>query len=104
METIRITGDVFLGLNVVYGITVLVLQVAAYREHHHKSFLLLTLSTLMGFVALALMSAPRVAASLTPDFPALYIGSAVFFAVSASLGVWGVASLFRSYRELRNAA
>lgn len=104
METIRITSYVFLALNVVYGSVLLVLQVAAYREHHHKSFFLLTLSTVMGFAALVFMNAPHFVAGLAPYFAPFFVGSAASFAVGACLGIWGVASLFRSYRNLHHAA
>ena len=91
-------------LTVVNGMTLLVFQIAAYREHHHKSFLLLTLSTIAAFSSLALASAPRFFEDLRTVTAALLVGATTLYAIYMFLGIWGVASLFKSYRALRNAA
>ena len=104
MDTIRIASYVMLSLNLANAAALLWLQVEAYREHHHKSFLLLTLSTITAIFSLAVSSAPLFFERLRADFAALLVAATILYALYVFLGIWGVASLFRSYRDLRNAA
>ena len=101
METIRVTSDIMLVLNLANGLALLFLQVTAYRRHSHKSFLILALSTIVALLSLVLLAIPL----FVPDARALYsaifiTGTALYF-FYAVLGVWGVASLFRSYDALQ---
>jgi hypothetical protein len=82
----------------------LYLQVVAYRRHHHQSFLLLTYSTLTALLSLGISLIPRFVPDARAWYLEFFIVSAVFYFIYAVLGVWGVASLFRSYGALRQGA
>lgn len=101
METIRVTSDIMLVLNLANALALLYLQVTAYRRHRHKSFLLLTLSTIVALFSLVVLAIPL----FTPDarawYTAIFITGTALYFFYAILGVWGVASLFRSYDILR---
>lgn len=104
MDTIGIANDIMLSLNVINGAALLALQVKAYREHRHKSFLLLALSTITAIFSLALAAAPVFFVGLRPEFAALLMGATVLYALYTFLGIWGVVSLFDSYRDLRKVS
>jgi biopolymer transport protein ExbD len=86
-------------------LVMLSLQVRAYREHKHVSFLLLSIATtcallyivagqILGFLRDTILAPPlRVFACAT-----------AFLFVQMIVGVWGTASLFKSYGRLASPA
>ena len=100
----EIVSYVMLAMNLANACVLLFLQVTAYRQHHHRSFLLLTLSTLTALLSLAVLLVPRFVSSAQEFYLSFFIASAAFYFVYAALGIWGVASLFRSYGALRQGA
>jgi tellurite resistance protein TehA-like permease len=101
LNNIEIVSDVMLAINLINAVTVLSMQVAAYRRHHHQSFLLLSLSTVIALLATMTMATPLFIPSAFPLAASIFIAGACLQFCYAVLGIWGVASLFRSYDALR---
>jgi biotin transporter BioY len=76
------------------------LQVAAYRRHRHASFLVLSLSSIVGLVYSVVVSLPYLTASALPHVTSLITAGAVIFVPAALLGITGTALLFAAYRQL----
>ena len=84
-------------------LTMLTLQVTAHRRHHHRSFLLLSVATVSGLLYLGLpwTFAGSLALRATPAAARVYdLTAAALLLTQMVLGVWGTASLFRSYASL----
>jgi biopolymer transport protein ExbD len=81
------------------------LQVRAYREHKHVSFLLLSIATTC---ALLYIVVGQILGFLRDTIlaPPLWVFACVtaFLFVQMILGVWGTVSLFRSYGQLASLA
>ena len=101
METIRMASDVMLALNLVNGLALLFMQFAAYRQHHHHSFLLLSISTVTGLISLTILAVPLFLPEARNWYPVIVVIGTALYAVCATLCLWGVASLFRSYSAVR---
>jgi len=91
-----------LAVTLANGIALLFLQVRALRKHHHHSFRLLALATIVALLSFGVLFVPRLVPKVS-DLSAL-IASALLYALYAVLGIWGTASLFRSYGALRQGA
>jgi hypothetical protein len=100
MEDLRTIYLCLQGAVIVTILTVLCLQVGAYRRHRHYSFLVLAVCSLLNLAYIVLAAAPLLVPSLAPSVHALYAASMCVVAIQLPLGVWGVAALFRSYRVL----
>jgi len=87
--------------NLANALVLLYLQVTAYRHHRHKSFLLLTLSTIVALFSLAVLAVPLFIPDTRAWYAAIFITGTTLYFFYAVLGIWGVASLFRSYDILR---
>jgi hypothetical protein len=85
----------------VNGFALLFLQVRALRKHRHHSFRLLALATIVALLSFGALFVPR----FVPEVSNLFAlaASASLYALYAMLGLWGTASLFRSYDTLRQA-
>jgi hypothetical protein len=82
-------------------VVLLVLQLRAYRRHRHVSFGLLSASTvgaLLYFVIWQITAVLANKASPTPIW--LYVCATAFLLSQMIFGLWGTASLFKSYRRL----
>ena len=101
MNSIEIVSDIMLAISLVNAIAVLSMQVAAYRRHHHQSFLLLSWSTVLALLATGTMATPLFIPEAHAWIGSIFIISACLQFFYAVLGIWGVASLFRSYDALR---
>jgi hypothetical protein len=88
-------------LNLANALALLFLQVTAYRRHRHKSFMLLTLSTIVALLSLVVLAIPLFAPDVRAWYAAIFITGTALYFFYAVLGVWGVASLFRSYDMLQ---
>ena len=75
-------------------------QIGAYRRHHHLSFAVLAIATLLSIVYSLLILLPNVCSGLAPAFPTLYVMAAVCGFLQMPIALWGTYSLYRSYREL----
>jgi len=104
LNNIEIVGDVMLAINLINAIAVLFMQVAAYRRHHHQSFLLLSLSTVIALLATMTMAIPLFVPGARSWIVSIFIAGACLQFFYAVLGIWGVASLFRSYDVLHKAS
>jgi hypothetical protein len=104
IESMEIVSYLMLAMSLANACALLYLQVVAYRRHHHQSFLLLTYSTLTALLSLGISLIPRFVPDARAWYLEFFIVSAVFYFIYAVLGVWGVASLFRSYGALRQGA
>lgn len=91
-----------LAVTLANGIALLFLQLRAFREHHHYSFRLLALATIVALLSIGVLFVPRLVSKVS-DLSAL-IASALLYGLYAVLGIWGTASLFRSYGALRQRA
>jgi protein-S-isoprenylcysteine O-methyltransferase Ste14 len=99
----EIAAYVMLAATVCNAFALLWLQCRAFSAHRHKSFLVLAISTV---VALATFLAGNTAAllpALKPWQTEIQVTIAALYVLYASLGIWGVYSLFRSYGELKQA-
>src|SRR5262245_17243877 len=81
-------------------VAMLSLQVGAYRRHGHISFLLLTIATICGLFYLGVSLIRGYWPSRASPPSIFYIGSFVLLFGQMTLGVWGTAALFKSYRQL----
>jgi hypothetical protein len=85
-------------------LVLLFLQARAFVRHRHLSFLLLVASTtfaLLYWVAAAAMFVWYIAGSYPPIW--LYFVGAMLLIAQLTLGIWGTAALFGSYRALVDA-
>jgi hypothetical protein len=82
-------------------VAMLTLQVRALRRHGHRSFFLLSVATTCGlfYLALSVAKAWWFRESTSADVY-LYSGAALLLLTQMAVGVWGTASLFRSYGRL----
>jgi hypothetical protein len=83
-----------------FQLAMLTLQARAFSRHRHMSFLLLSIATICAIIVLAIPFAfrylfPR--AFLSAEWSLVLTLALVFQVV---LGLWGTASLFRSYAQL----
>jgi hypothetical protein len=101
LNNIEIVSDIMLAVNLINAIVVLSMQVAAYRQHHHQSFLLLSWSTVLALLATATMATPMFVPEAQAWLVSIFVAGACLQFLYAVLGIWGVASLFRSYAALR---
>lgn len=108
--TINAVGFYFTpALSLVVAIALLALQVRAFRRHRHTSFLLLLGATLCGLIYVISFYALSYFAGhgdlLPESIPASwpYIATTLQI-IEPILGLWGIASLFRSYDQLAAAA
>jgi hypothetical protein len=76
------------------------LQVRAYRRHRHRSFLLLSVGSVSGFLALVTR---QTYGWLTLSM-AWYLAGPVLWLLSVSVGIWGTVALFQSYDEIAASA
>ena len=81
-------------------IVMLSLQIGGFRRHRHTSFLVLSITTISGLFYLALGLTQRLAPrGIFSVSTVLYLTSALLL-TQMILGVWGTASLFKSYGRL----
>jgi len=81
------------------------LQAGALRRHRHRSFVLLSVATLCGIAFLVIRLVLKVwAPHAVALISTLYYLSVFCLVLQMILGVWGTASLFKSYRDLASAA
>jgi hypothetical protein len=94
-----------LTLTFITELALLSLQVRAFREHKHMSFLLLSVSTacallyivvgqILGFLSHTILAPPLW----------VFACATAFLFVQMIAAVWGTVSLFRSYRQLSVAS
>jgi hypothetical protein len=81
------------------------LQVRAFREHGHGSFLLLSVATACGLLYV-IVGQILGYLSHTIFAPPIWVFASVtiFLFAQMIISVWGTASLFRSYRQLNVAS
>jgi hypothetical protein len=103
-KTVEIASYFMLALSLANGCILLYLQVAAYKRHHHQSFMLLSISTFTALLSLGVLVIPRFVPSATSWYSSIIISSTVLYAAYSVFGVWGVVSPFRSYGTLRQGA
>jgi hypothetical protein len=104
LETIRITGNIMLVLSLANALALLFLQATAYRRHRHQSFFLLTVSTVIALISNVVMALPLFVPAARSWYSSIFITGTILYFIYATLGIWGVASLFRSYGALRQSA
>ena len=99
MAYIAILGYAQLVLSVVFQSVVVSLQIGAFRRHRHISFALLAIST--GFGIAYLLVAVALLFVRTPTTYAVFLFvEFLLFLVQGGVGLFGLTSLFRSYRKL----
>jgi hypothetical protein len=77
------------------------LQIRAFRRHRHASFLLLSIATASGlFYIVVSQTLGEVRGSAFAPPLWLFACATIPLFAQMIVGVWGTASLFRSYREL----
>jgi hypothetical protein len=82
-------------------VVLLVLQARAFWRHRHSSFLLLSLATTSGLIyLLAMLSVYAFPRYWGNAQVALVMLTATVLIAQMMLGVWGTASLLRSYQRL----
>lgn len=91
-----------LAVTLANGIALLFLQVSALRKHHHYSFRLLALATIVALLSFGVLFVPHFVPKVS-NLSAL-IASTSLYTLYAVLGIWGTASLFRSYGALQQRA
>lgn len=101
VDVIHIASWTMFGATLLNAGALLWLQWRAYSKHHHRSFLILTLSTLVALLSFFTLSLPVFVPAIKSLYTLIYISSVALYILYASLGIWGVASLFRSYSALR---
>jgi hypothetical protein len=101
LSTVETLRAFMLAVTLTNGIVVLFLQVKALRKHRHHSFCLLALATVVALLSFGVLFIPHFVPEVS-NLSAL-IASTSLYALYAVLGVWGTASLFRSYGALRQA-
>ena len=85
-------------------VVMLSLQIGGFRRHRHTSFLVLSIATVSGLFYLTLGVAQRlVPHGIFSVSTVLYLSS-VLLLVQMIFGVWGTASLFKSYGRLSAGA
>jgi hypothetical protein len=86
-------------------LVVLSLQVRAFKEHGHRSFLLLSLATTCGllYIVVGQILGFLRDTILAPPLWVFACATAFLF-VQMIAGVWGIVSLFKSYRQLAVAS
>jgi hypothetical protein len=86
-------------------LVMLSLQLRAFKEHGHVSFLLLSVATACGLLYIVVGQILGFLRN-TIVAPPLWVFACVtaFLFVQMIVGVWGTASLFKSYRQLRVAS
>jgi hypothetical protein len=100
MEIYQLIARLTICCAFISALVILSLQVAAFRRHGHRSFLILAISSVSGIIYVAL-NAP--AYFLGIDLPTAILLAkiaAVPQAATLVLSIWGTASLFNSYRQL----
>jgi hypothetical protein len=86
------------------AVVLLVLQLRAFRRHHHLSFALLSVSTVAAvlyFFCWQIVAMLTYKGSSAPVW--LNFLSTAFFLIQIIFGLWGTISLFNSYGELSEA-
>ena len=80
------------------------LQVGASRRHRHRSFVLLSVATVCGiaYLLVGLALKMRLVDIVSLGLPLYYV-SAILLVLQMTLGIWGTATLFQSYRELASS-
>jgi hypothetical protein len=104
MEIYNLIARLTICCALIAAVVMLCLQVAAFRRHGHKSFLILAVSSISGIIYIA-VSAP--AYFLGIDLPTVVLLTKVATIPQATtlvLSIWGTASLFNSYRQLAGHA
>ena len=84
-------------------LTLLCLQVWAFRRYRHFSFLLLAISTTAGLFYFGVFGASYFFPVIAAHYLLFFILAACFFAVQVVFGIWGTVALFRSYGALVSA-
>jgi hypothetical protein len=84
------------------AVALLFLQVSALRKYHHRSFRLLALATVTALLSLGALLIPHLVPKV--GYLSVLIASTLLYLIYAVLGIWGTASLFRSYGALRQGA
>ena len=79
------------------------IQLAAYRRHGHKSFLILCIASVLALIYCVLAGFPYLTPLEMPALVLLTAASAIIGASSSLLAVWGTVLLFKSYRNLAEA-
>jgi len=87
----------------VASLTLLWLQISALRRNRHSSFLLLSIATIFGLAYLAVTLLGSFVVTSATLRQVLSYAAGVLLLVQFILGIWGTASLFRSYGHLRDA-
>jgi hypothetical protein len=104
MEIYQLIARVAICCAFISALVILSLQVAAFRRHGHKSFLLLAMSSVSGVVYVALNAPAYFLGIGLPAAILLAKIAAVPQAATFVLSIWGTASLFKSYRQLASHA
>jgi hypothetical protein len=94
----------FTGAIIVTQVIILSLQFAAYRRHKHPSFMVLALGTLLSLFYALLILVPRLYPPLRNSYVDLYFAALALGALQMPIAIWGIAWLFRSYRQLADRA
>jgi len=101
MPSIQLFSCVLFAAALTTQVVMLTLQVRAFRRHGHQSFFLLSIATVCGVFYLALSFAIAWwLGGWTTAGVALYSVASLLALVQMTLGIWGTASLFRSYGRL----
>ncbi|GLQ46327.1 hypothetical protein GCM10007862_13780 [Dyella lipolytica] len=103
-DAIHIASYLMLAATLCNAGALLWLQLHAYSKHHHKSFLILTLSTITALLSFFAVTIPAFLPAVRPWYTFIYLSSAVLYILYAALGIWGVSLLFRSYGALKQGA
>ena len=80
----------------------LFLQLSALRKYRHHSFRLLALATVTALLSFGVLIIPHFVPKV--GYLSALIASTLLYLLYAVLGIWGTASLFRSYGALRQGA
>jgi hypothetical protein len=82
------------------GLTLLCLQLWAFRRYRHFSFVLLAVSTVAGLFHGGLFGASYFFPIIAANYQLSFTLASCFFVAQIVFGIWGTVALFRSYGAL----
>ena len=103
MDTYYLIGACIAVYALLGQLVMLGIQIAAYRRHGHKSFLVLCIASVIALIYCILAGLPYLIPLEMPVLVMLTAAGAVIGASGALLGLWGTVLLFKSYRNLAEA-
>jgi hypothetical protein len=104
MATLQTLALWFYWAAAIAQLTLLFLQLGAFRRHRHPSFLVLGVATSLGLVYTAILLFVQMKSTLTGAAVGFYSIALGIGMVQLPIGVWGAAWLFRAYGDLSKRA